>query len=272
MDQQITGLLGRIVNKMNDNIISQVRRNNPLIHHLTNQVVMNFTANGLLAFGGSPIMAKEPLEMDNMAEIVDGILINIGTLTESDLASMLIAGKIANKRNIPVVLDPVGVAATDFRDKAVKKLLNEVQFTAIKGNAGEMAFLVDIPWQTKGVESIDVSTSKLGEIAKKIAKEFNTISVITGETDILSDGKQTKENKSGHIYLTKITGAGCVLGSLITTSLAASNEPFQAIIETVHFYGKAAEYAVNNNSINGPGTFIPHFLDALSLDLVDVNK
>src|SRR5690625_2304890 len=120
---------------------------------------MNFTANGLLAFGGSPIMAKEPLEMNDIAGNVDGVLINIGTLTEKDLQAMLLAGKIANQHNIPVVLDPVGVAASDFRSSAIKQLLNEVKFTAIKGNAGEMAFLVNIPWQTKGVESIDDAQS-----------------------------------------------------------------------------------------------------------------
>lgn len=265
MVQLITGQLERkIIRMTNHNIITLVKNKNPLIHHLTNQVVMNFTANGLLAFGGSPVMAKEPLEMEEMTGIADGLLINIGMLTESDLTSMLIAGIVANKRDIPVVLDPVGVAATDFRSKAVKKLLNEIQFTAIKGNAGEMAFLIDVPWQTKGVESIDNHTSELVTIADKIAKRFKTIAVITGETDVLSDGKQIKENKSGHIYLTKITGAGCVLGSLITASLASSNEPFKSIAETVHFYGKAAEYAINNSAVNGTGTFIPHFVDALS--------
>lgn len=272
MDRQIIGRLERIMTYMNNNTIRQVRKNNPLIHHLTNQVVMNFTANGLLTFGGSPIMAKEPLEMNDMAGIVDGILINIGTLTESDLEAMLIAGKVANKRNIPVVLDPVGVAATNFRSKAIQQLLTEIEFATIKGNAGEMAFLVDIPWQTKGVESIDDNTSEQARIAKKVAEKFNTIAVVTGEVDIISDGFQTNENKSGHIYLTHITGAGCLLGSLITASLASSEEPFQAIADTVHFYGLAAEYAVMNHSVNGSGTFIPHFLDALSLNLLEENK
>ncbi len=267
MAQQTTGQLERKLTCMTNNAITQVRNKNPLIHHLTNQVVMNFTANGLLAFGGSPIMAKEALEMDEMAKIADGILINIGTLTESDLTSMLMAGKIANKRRIPIVLDPVGVAATSFRSDAVKKLLKEIKFSAIKGNAGEMAFLVDTPWQTKGVESIDENTSELATIAEEIARKHNTIALVTGKTDVLSDGKQTIENKSGHSYLTKITGAGCLLGSLITASLAASNNPFQAITETAHFYGKAAEYAVNSNQINGTGTFIPHFIDALSKNL-----
>src|SRR5690625_41283 len=116
---------------------------------------MNFTANGLLAFGGSPIMAKEPLEMNDIARNVDGILINIGTLTEKDLQAMLLAGKIGNQHNIPIVLDPVGVSASDFRSSSIKQLLNGNKFTAIKRDAGEMAFFVNIPWQTKGVESID---------------------------------------------------------------------------------------------------------------------
>ncbi len=256
---------------MNESIVTQVREKNPLIHHLTNQVVMNFTANGLLAYGGSPIMAKEPLEMNDMGGIVGGVLINIGTLTENDLEAMLVAGKTANRRNIPVVLDPVGVAASEFRNKAVKQLVREIQFTAIKGNAGEMAFLVDTPWQTKGVESIDDNTSEIASIVKKVAQEFKTIAIITGKVDIISDGINTEENKSGHVYLTKITGAGCVLGSLITASLAVTKDPFKAITETVNFYGNAAEYAVNNNSVNGTGTFIPHFLDALSLDLLEEN-
>src|SRR5699024_12643529 len=125
-------------------IVDQVRYNPPLIHHLTNQVVMNFTANGLLAFGGSPIMAKEPLEMNDIAGNVDGVLINIGTLTEKDLQAMLLAGKIANQHNIHVVLDPVGVAASDFRSSAIKKLLYEDKFTAINGYSGEMEFLITI--------------------------------------------------------------------------------------------------------------------------------
>lgn len=250
---------------MTENVVLQIRKKNPLIHHLTNQVVMNFTANGLLAFGGSPIMAKEPKEMEDIGNIVDGILINIGTLTESDLKAMLISGKTANEHNIPVVLDPVGVAASKFRSNSVKQLLKEIQFTAIKGNAGEMAFLVDIPWHTKGVESIDDNTTDIVDIAKKVAKEFNTISIITGAVDIITDGITTKKNKSGHVYLTKITGAGCLLGSLITASLTVSKEPLQAINETIIFYTKAAENAINNNSVNGSGTFIPHFLDALSL-------
>src|SRR5699024_3341136 len=185
---------------------------------------------------------------------------------------MLLAGKIANQFNIPVILDPVGLATSDFRSSTIKQLLNEVKFIAIKGNAGEMAFLVNIPWHTKGVESIDDAQSDITEIAKAVANEFNSIAVVTAEIDIVSNVIKTAQNTSGHIYLTKITGAGCVLGSLITSSLAVSKNHFQAILDTLNFFGKAAEHAVNHHSINGTGTFIPHFIDALSLDSSEVDN
>src|SRR5699024_193778 len=102
----------------------------PLIHHLTNEVVINFTANGLLSFGGSPIMAKEPKEAAEIASIANGVLINIGTAVEADIEAMLLAGQAANKKGIPVVLDPVGIAATPFRQQAAKRLLDAIDFTA----------------------------------------------------------------------------------------------------------------------------------------------
>src|SRR5699024_11468366 len=124
----------------------------------------------------------------------------------------------------------------DFRSSAIKQLLNEVKFTAIKGNAGEMAFLVNIPWQTKGVESIDDAQSDITEIAKAVANEFNSIAVVTGEIDIVSYGIKTAQNTSVHIYLIIINGAVCVLGSLITLSFAVSKNHFQAFLVTLNFF------------------------------------
>lgn len=244
-------------------IVNKVREKTPLIHHLTNQVVMNFTANGLLAYGGSPIMAKERQEVAEMASISDGVLINIGTLVDTELEAMIIAGKSANNKGIPLVLDPVGVAATNFRKKAIEQLLDEVSFTAIKGNAGEMAYLVDVAWETKGVESSDGDVAELENIAREIAKKYETIAIITGETDVISDGVKTKQNKTGHIMLTKITGAGCLLGSIVAASIAVGDSALEASYEAVEFYGAAAERAVKQASVNGTGTFIPAFLDEL---------
>lgn len=245
------------------NIVQKVRQEAPLIHHLTNQVVMNFTANGLLAFGGSPIMAKEQLEVAEVASISNGMLINIGTLTNVELGAMLIAGKTANKRGIPVVLDPVGVGATTFRQRAVKQLLEQISFAVIKGNAGEMAHLVDVAWETKGVDSADGNVTQLKNIAQQVAQKYHTIAVITGEIDIISDGETTRQNETGHLMLTKITGAGCLLGSIITACIAVSDNPLDATFQAIQHYGLAAERAHNQGTVNGTGTFIPAFLDEL---------
>lgn len=250
------------------NIIKAVRNSNPLIHNITNEVVMNFTANGLLAFGGSPIMAKEKEEMESITSISDGLLINIGTALKSEVPSMIVAGKTANERQIPVVLDPVGVAASSFRFKTVKQLLNEISFTAIKGNAGEMAYLVDIPLKTKGVDSTDAHLDQLKQIAQKIADKYDTIAVVTGEYDVISNQKHIVTNDTGHPYLTKVTGAGCLLGSIVTACLTVEQQidSIDKVYSALHFYGKAAERAAQHTDVKGSGTFLPYFIDELSRD------
>ncbi|MBP2079913.1 hydroxyethylthiazole kinase [Oceanobacillus polygoni] len=249
---------------MNPQIIKSVRGKTPLIHHLTNQVVMNFTANGLLAFGGVPVMAKAEEEVEDMASIADGLLINIGTLTAKDLDAMILAGKKANEKGIPVVLDPVGVAATTFRTAAVKQILNEVKPTAIKGNAGELAHLVNIPWQTKGVESL--GEGNVAEIARSVALEYQTTAVVTGKTDIICTEKSYMENHTGHPILAKVTGAGCLLGSILTACLTTDAPIEDQALTAVRFYGLAASHAAASLSVNGSGTFIAPFIDALSLE------
>ncbi|MEN2465677.1 hydroxyethylthiazole kinase [Ornithinibacillus sp. JPR2-1] len=250
---------------MNTQIIDTVRKNKPLIHHLTNQVVMNFTANGLLSFGGAPIMAKAEEEAAAMATIADGLLLNIGTLSANDLQAMIAAGKAANQKGIPVVLDPVGVAATPYRSNAVKQLLEEVQPTVIKGNAGELAHLVNVPWQTKGVDSF--GDGNIEEIARKVAKTYQTTAVLTGKRDVISTTESTTINGTGHPLLAKVTGAGCLLGSIIAACLTTDDSPYEQAQTAVAFYGLAAEYTASQEQVKASGTFIPHFIDALSMDV-----
>lgn len=249
---------------MKYHIIDEVREKTPLIHHLTNQVVMNFTANGVYAFGAAPIMAKAEEEVFEMASHADGVLLNIGTLLKSDIQSMVLAGKAANQKGIPVVFDPVGVAATPFRSDAVKTILKEVQPTIIKGNAGELAYLVDIPLETKGVESVGDGNTE--EIASKVASTFHTTAVLTGKEDIISDGIDVIKNNSGHSILTKVTGTGCLLGSIIAACLTTNGQPMEQAYTATQFYGLAAEFAVSRENVKGSGTFIPQFLDALSTE------
>jgi hydroxyethylthiazole kinase len=249
---------------MNPSVIQKVRENSPLVHHLTNKVVMNFTANGLLSFGAIPVMADAPEEAREMSLHADAVLINMGTLGQSEITAMIAAGKAANEKGIPIVLDPVGVAATPFRTDAVKRILHEVKPTVIKGNAGEMAHLVQIPWKTKGPDSIGKGNT--AELAAKVAKTYQTAAVVTGNVDVFCSNDHLMQNKTGHPLLTKITGAGCLLGSILAACLTTNHTLEQQVMTALTFYGHAAEYAANHLDVYGSGTFLPHFIDALSFD------
>ena len=245
-------------------MIEQIRTKGPLVHCLTNTVVQNFTANGLLSFGASPIMATNPVEAKEIASLADAVLINIGTLQSIEVEAMEIAGKIANDKGLPVVFDPVGVKASNLRQTVTNDLLEKIQFTAIKGNPGEMAFLAGEEIATKGVDSEDASLAQLKNIAEKIAGKYRTIAVITGEQDVISDGERTVINDVGHGMLTCITGSGCLLGALIGAALTVEGDTLEAVQAIVRFYCESAELAMTNTVVNGPGTFQMSFLDELS--------
>ncbi|MDY0410266.1 hydroxyethylthiazole kinase [Virgibacillus soli] len=250
---------------MNQAIIHQVREKNPLIHHLTNEVTMNFVADGLLSFGGSPVMAKALEEVDEMTSHSNGVFINIGTPTEKDLPAMIAAGKTANKYGIPVVIDPVGIAATSYRANYIHQVLSKVKPTVIKGNAGEIAYLADTPWEVKGVDSLGDESAI--DIARKVANKYETAVVVTGKTDIICTKNKVSENITGHPYLTKVTGGGCLLGSVITACLATEASIDDQLLTAVSFYGLAANYATSLQQVTGPGSFKSAFIDALSYDI-----
>ncbi|GGF19843.1 hydroxyethylthiazole kinase [Halobacillus andaensis] len=251
-------------------LVNEVREKKPLIHNLTNEVVMNFSANGLLAFGGSPIMAVAEEDSADIAKISNGVLINIGTLTEPHLRAMILAGKAANENGVPVVIDPVGVAATAYRTEAFERIVSEVQPTAIKGNVGEMAHLVGISLETKGVDSIGEGDPQ--EIAREVAAKYTTIAIVTGEVDVVSDGEEIMTNEAGHEWLAKVTGSGCLLGSIVAACLSTSGTPLEQAYAAVRFYGLAAEKASRHTNVNGPGTFAVRFIDALSMDLTKLEE
>ncbi|WP_173918332.1 hydroxyethylthiazole kinase [Halobacillus sp. Marseille-Q1614] len=251
-------------------LVNEVREKKPLIHNLTNEVVMNFSANGLLAFGGSPIMAMAKEDVSDIARLSDGVLINIGTLTEPHLQAMILAGKAANEKGIPVVIDPVGVGASSFRTEAFERILGEVKPAAIKGNLGEMAHIVGVSVETKGVDSVGEGNQE--EVAKKVADQYDTLAVVTGKADVISDGKDVVYNQTGHEWLGKVTGSGCLLGSILAACLSTSGPPLEQAHAATRFYGLAAEKAARHRNVNGPGTFAARFIDALSMDLTKVEE
>ncbi|MGG0091764.1 hydroxyethylthiazole kinase [Bacillus altitudinis] len=245
-------------------LLEKVRAENPLVHNITNQVVTNFTANGLLALGASPVMANAKEEVAEMAQLADALVLNIGTLTKDTVEAMVIAGQAANEKGVPVLLDPVGVGATTFRTSAAKQLLQQVDITVVRGNAAEMAHLIGVEgWQSKGVDAKGAN-GDVSSLAKQAAKALQTVVAITGEVDVVSDGEEVLSIHNGHEWLTKVTGTGCLLTSVIGAFCATGERPIHASASALLFYGVAAEKAAQQTEEKGPGTFQIELLNALS--------
>nr|WP_077305290.1 hydroxyethylthiazole kinase [Terribacillus halophilus] len=242
-------------------VIKQVREINPLIHCITNNVVINFTANGLIALGASPVMASAKEEAAQMVQHAQALLLNIGTLAAADAEAMILAGKEANRLNIPVIFDPVGVGATAYRTETARRILAEVDVTVIRGNAGEIAVLGGTSAQVKGVDGNREGISY--DLVRRIADELQAVVIATGEVDILSDGERTFSIANGHHMLTKITGSGCLLGAVVAACAGAAENVVEACIGALAFYGIASERAAEQAT--APGSFQVAFLDQLYL-------
>ncbi|WP_371747621.1 hydroxyethylthiazole kinase [Terribacillus sp. DMT04] len=242
-------------------VIHQVRDTNPLIHCITNHVVINFTANGLIALGASPVMASAKEEAAQMVQHAKALLLNIGTLAAADIEAMILAGKEANRLGIPVIFDPVGVGATAYRTEAARRILAEVDVTVIRGNAGEITVLGGTSAQVKGVDGNKEGISH--HQVQQIANDLQAVVIATGEADILSDGKRTFSVANGHRMLTKITGSGCLLGAVVAACAGASENVLEACIGALAFYGIASEKAAEQAA--APGSFQVAFLDQLYL-------
>ncbi|WP_407923541.1 hydroxyethylthiazole kinase [Alteribacter lacisalsi] len=239
----------------------EIKSKSPLIHNMTNVVVTNFTANGLYALGASPVMAYAKEEVEDMAGIAAGVVLNIGTLTAEQVEAMLLAGKAANRKGVPVFLDPVGAGATPYRTDASRRLLEELEITFLRGNLGEISNLTGEQIEMKGVDSKD-TRENAAEIAKKAARMFGTNVVITGETDVVTDGDSVYSVFNGTPELTKVTGTGCLLTSVLASFCAVgSDNLLEAAVCALGFYGIAAETAAGQSS--GPGSFQISFLDQL---------
>ncbi|MFY4774440.1 hydroxyethylthiazole kinase [Metabacillus sp. RGM 3146] len=246
------------------NSLEKVRKENPLIHNITNIVVANFTANGLLALGASPVMTDAKEEAAEMAAASRALVLNIGTLSEDTVEAMILAGKSANQHGVPVILDPVAAGATAYRSGTARKLLQEIKITTIRGNAAEMANLAGEDWEIKGVDAGEGKGDKI-KLAEKAATELGINIVITGSEDIITDGRTTIVVKNGHSMLTKVTGTGCLLTSVLGAFSAVESDPLKAAASALIYYGTAAEKAAEEEAEKGPGSFQIEFLNQLAL-------
>jgi len=242
-------------------LLGRIRQQRPLIHHITNMVVMNDTANITLALGASPVMAHAVEEVEEMVGLANALVLNIGTLTPTQVEAMLRAGKRANERGIPIVLDPVGVGATSLRTQSALKLLRELDIAAIRGNASEVGTLVGIAAETRGVDAISISEAR-EVVANRAACEFDCAVAITGALDVIADGERLAYVENGHPLLAAITGSGCMATSLVAAFLAVEQDAWLASTAALVAMGLAGELAAPKAA--GPGTFRSHLLDAVA--------
>ncbi len=241
--------------------LNAVRAKSPLVQSITNYVVMNNTANALLAIGASPIMAHAAEEMDEMTSVCSALVINIGTLDHEWIESMVIAGKCAKSKGKPVILDPVGAGATSYRTNTCFRIINECAPDIIRGNGSEIMALVNSDIKTKGVDSSSSSDSAL-ESAKYLAAKYNAIVVISGETDYITDGNKVLEVKNGSPVMTKVTGLGCTCSAMVAAFAAINGDYLAASANAMAIMGIAGEIAAKKS--RGTGSMQVNFLDELS--------
>lgn len=250
--------------------LAAVRDKKPLIHNITNYVVMNYTANALLAMGASPVMAHAEKEVAEMVSFAGALVLNIGTLSDSWVEAMLIAAKRADELNTPVVLDPVGAGATALRTSAAKKILESADIRVLRGNPSEVLSLRHADSQTKGVDSLH-TVEEAAKTARILAVELNTTLAITGPVDLVTDGNRELRVSNGHPLMSCVTGTGCTATALIGAFLAVDPDAVGAAATALSFFGLAGELAAETAS--GPGSFMIALLDALyTLSPEDLRK
>lgn len=237
-----------------------VREKSPLIHNITNYVVMNNTANAMLSIGASPVMAHSKDEVADMTAIASALVINIGTLDAEWVEAMLIAGKTALAKSIPMILDPVGAGATPYRLEVCKQLIEQCKPSIIRGNASEIMSLSSIHTATKGVDSIDSSDKALNS-ARELAKQTGAVLVISGERDYITDGTRVETVDNGSTMMARVTGLGCTASAIVAAFAAINNNFIEASSHAMSIMGICGEIAAAKSK--GNGSLQVNFLDEL---------
>ncbi len=231
--------------------LRKIKEKNPLVQNITNFVVMNTTANALLAIGASPVMAHAIEELEDMLKIANSLVINIGTLDHRWIESMEYAVEIARDLRKPVVLDPVGAGATKYRTQATLSLLENGNINVLRGNFSEILSLVG-QGKTRGVDAVGYDEFRAQELVLKAADEFDLTVAVTGKIDFVSDGNRIFKIENGTPLLSRVTGTGCMVTS-ITGAFLAVAEPLEASVSSLVVFEIAAEKAAEKYKY--PGSF-----------------
>ena len=237
-----------------------IRKRKPLVHQITNYVVMNETANATLALGALPVMAHALQEVEEMASAASALVLNIGTLSDDWVEAMLLAGRAANRAGAPVVLDPVGAGATSYRTETSRRLLRDLDVAVVRGNSAEIATLARRAAEIRGVEAVGAAGGP--ELARDAARALGCVAAVTGPVDHVSDGEQTISVSNGHELLGTVTGTGCMSTAITGCFLAVRpDDPLEAAAEALVAFGVAGEEAAKK--AKGPGSFHVALYDAL---------
>jgi hydroxyethylthiazole kinase len=247
-----------------------IRERKPLVHQITNYVVMNETANATLALGALPVMAHALQEVEEMASAASALVLNIGTLSDDWVEAMLLAGRAANRAGVPVVLDPVGAGATSYRTETSRRLLDELDVAVVRGNSAEIATLAGQAAEIRGVEAVGGASGP--ELAREAATSLGCVASVTGPVDHVSDGRRTISVSNGHELLGTVTGTGCMSTAITGCFLGVrADAPLEAAAEALVAFGVAGEEAARK--AKGPGSFHVALYDALyALDPSKLDK
>jgi hydroxyethylthiazole kinase len=241
-------------------MLTRIREEKPLVHNITNYVVMNFTANTLLAMGASPVMAHAANEVEEMVSLARALVINIGTLSDPWIGAMLLAGRKASEKGLPIVFDPVGSGATSLRTATTRRLARDLKLAIIRGNASEILSIGSSETVTKGVDSLH-EVDQVAGMARATAKETRSVVAVTGKVDLITDGTRVIRCRNGHPLMGKVTGTGCAATAAIGAFAAVTPDAMEAAAAGLAFFGLAGELAAAK--AQSPGSFMIALIDAL---------
>lgn len=239
-------------------VLTDMRKKVPLVHCITNYVTINDCANILLSYGASPAMCEAYDEVFDFAKISSALYINLGTLTKEQEEAIVLASISAKNHNVPVVLDPVACGAIPRKIDVINKILQIGRIDVIKGNIGEIKFLAGETSNVRGVDSLDDGDGALDSCIK-LAKKYNCVVAASGREDFITDGTRSATIQNGTEMLTKITGAGCMLGALCAATAGASQDKFISTVTALLSMNIAGEEAYESAKV--PGSFKVKLID-----------